>query len=75
MSQKTAKRQRKAAIDQAAANGALTKKDTAVSQPPLQVPYDLADQILGYLGTRPYQEVAKLIGGLMRCHPQLARKE
>jgi hypothetical protein len=73
MSQKTAKRQRKAAIDKAAANGA-PPKDTAVARPPLQVPYDLADQILGYLGTRPYAEVAKMISGLMRCHPQL-RKE
>ncbi len=73
MSQKTAKRQRKAAIDKAAANGA-PPKDTVVEKPPIQVPYDLADQILGYLGTRPYQEVAKLIGGLMRCAPKMLRK-
>lgn len=72
MSQKTTKRNRKAAINRAAANGA-PPKDTAVGKPPLQVPYELADQILGYLGTRPYAEVAKMIGGLMRCAPQMKK--
>ncbi len=73
MSQKTAKRRNKEAIKKAADNGA-PPKDTAVEKPPLQVPYDLAEQILGYLGKRPYQEVAPMIGGLMRCAPRTMRK-
>jgi hypothetical protein len=73
MSQKTAKRQRKAEIDKAAKNGA-SPKEAAVEKPPLLVPYDLADQVLGYLGTKPYAEVAPLIAGLMRCAPKMMRK-
>ena len=73
MSQKTAKRQRKEAIDKAAANGAPLAAKTE-SKPPLSVPYDLADNIVGYLGTKPYQEVAPLIAGLLRCAPQLRKK-
>lgn len=30
----------------------------------LQVPIELANQIIGYLATRPYQEVYQLIDGL-----------
>jgi hypothetical protein len=30
----------------------------------IQLPIDLANQILGYLGTRPYQEVFTLIQGI-----------
>jgi hypothetical protein len=30
----------------------------------LQVPIELANQIIGYLGTKPYQEVYQLIDGL-----------
>lgn len=74
MSQKTAKRQRKEAIDKAASNGAPEAAKPVAKKAPLLVPYELADSILGYLGTRPYQEVASMIGGLMRCHPEL-RKE
>jgi len=73
MSQKTAKNKRKEAIDRAASNG-VVPKDTAVEKPPLQVPYALADQILGYLGTKPYQEVAPMVAGLMRCSPKILRK-
>ena len=71
MSQKTVKRQKKQAVKNAANNGAAK---TAVEKPPLQVPYDLADKILGYLGTKPYQEVATMVSGLMRCAPRTMRK-
>ena len=74
MSQKTAKKKRKEAIDKAAKNGAPPKQPAVEKKPPLLVPYELADSILGYLGTKPYQEVANLVGGLMRCHPDF-RKE
>ena len=30
----------------------------------LQLPIELANQIIGYLGTRPYQEVYQLIDGM-----------
>lgn len=30
----------------------------------LQLPIELANQILGYLGTRPYQEVFQLIAAM-----------
>jgi hypothetical protein len=30
----------------------------------LNLPIDLANQIIGYLGTRPYQEVYQLINGM-----------
>ena len=30
----------------------------------LNLPIDLANQIIGYLGTRPYQEVYQLIDGM-----------
>ena len=30
----------------------------------LQLPIEIANQILGYLGTRPYQEVFQLIQGI-----------
>ena len=30
----------------------------------LQVPIELANQIIGYLATKPYQEVYQLIDGL-----------
>jgi hypothetical protein len=72
MSQKTVKRARK--NQQAQTNGAPKPAPAPEKRPPLSVPYELADNILGYLGTKPYQEVAHLIGGLMRCAPQL-RKE
>lgn len=76
MSQKTVKRQRREAIEKAAANGADAKPTVkAEDRPPLSVPYQLADNILAYLGTKPYQEVAPLIAGLMRCAPQLKKKE
>ncbi len=73
MSQKTAKKKR--AESQAKNNGTSDPAPKPEKQPPLRVPYELADNILGYLGTKPYQEVAPLIAGLMRCAPQLQRKE
>lgn len=30
----------------------------------LSIPIELANQIIGYLGTRPYQEVYQLIDGM-----------
>ncbi|MGI9141613.1 MAG: hypothetical protein ACR2IJ_00330 [Fluviibacter sp.] len=30
----------------------------------LQLPIELANQIIGYLGTRPYQEVYQMIDGM-----------
>lgn len=30
----------------------------------LHIPIELANQIIGYLGTRPYQEVYQLIDGM-----------
>lgn len=30
----------------------------------LRLPIELANQIIGYLGTRPYQEVYQLIDGM-----------
>jgi hypothetical protein len=30
----------------------------------LKIPVDLANQIIGYLATRPYQEVYQLIDGI-----------
>ena len=30
----------------------------------ISLPVDLANQIIGYLGTRPYQEVYQLIDGM-----------
>jgi len=30
----------------------------------LRIPIELANQIIGYLGTRPYQEVYQLIDGM-----------
>jgi hypothetical protein len=33
----------------------------------IQLPIDLANQILGYLGTRPYQEVFPLIQGIQEA--------
>jgi hypothetical protein len=51
-----------------------TPSASPVTKPPLVVPYDLADNIIGYLGTRPYQEVNQFIAGLLRCAPKL-RKE
>jgi hypothetical protein len=33
----------------------------------LQLPIELANQILGYLGTRPYQEVFQLIQAIQEA--------
>jgi hypothetical protein len=33
----------------------------------LNLPIDLANQIIGYLGTRPYQEVYQLIDGMQEA--------
>jgi len=33
----------------------------------LQLPIELANQILGYLGTRPYQEVFQLIAAMQEA--------
>jgi hypothetical protein len=32
----------------------------------LQLPIELANQVLGYLGTRPYQEVFQLIEAIQK---------
>lgn len=32
----------------------------------LHIPIELANQIIGYLGTRPYQEVYQLIDGMKK---------
>ena len=42
----------------------------------IQLPIDIANQILGYLGTRPYQEVFTLIQGIQdAAKPQEAQKD
>ena len=42
----------------------------------LQLPIELANQIIGYLGTRPYQEVYNLIDGMKAAaEPKEAPKE
>lgn len=42
----------------------------------LQLPIETANQILGYLGTRPYQEVYSLIQGIQdAAKPQEAPKD
>lgn len=33
----------------------------------LRIPIELANQIIGYLGTRPYQEVWALIDGMKKA--------
>jgi hypothetical protein len=33
----------------------------------LHIPIELANQIIGYLGTRPYQEVYQLIDGMQEA--------
>ncbi len=67
MSQKTAKRERraKAAVLKAKDNGA----PAPIPQAPqaFKVPGALAQEILNYLQTKPFVEVHQLIGGLMRC--------
>lgn len=75
MSQKTVKRERRKAKEAKAKDNVATPPAPTQKRPPLSVPYDLADNILGYLGTKPYQEVAPLIAGLLRCAPQLKKKE
>ena len=75
MSQKTVKRERRKAKEAKAKDNGATPPASVQKRPPLSVPYDLADNILGYLGTKPYQEVAPLVAGLLRCAPQLKKKE
>lgn len=42
----------------------------------LQLPIELANQILGYLGTRPYQEVFQMIQAIQEAaKPQEEPKE
>ena len=41
----------------------------------LQVPIELANQIIGYLATRPYQEVYQLIDGLKEAAKPPAPQE
>ena len=38
--------------------------------PTIALPVDLVNNILGYLGTRPYQEVYQLIGGIQASAQQ-----
>ena len=42
----------------------------------IELPVDLINQVLGYLGTRPYQEVFTLIQGIQdAAKPQEAPKD
>ena len=43
----------------------------------LKLPIELANQIIGYLATRPYQEVYQLIDGMKKAAepPQPPKKE
>lgn len=73
MSQKSAKRQRiseearrrrEAQVSKVKDNGA-----PEVATPPtaIKIPANLAQAVLDYLQTKPFNEVNQLIGGLMRC--------
>ncbi len=69
MSQKTVKRERRrdkvtAALD-AKSNGIPPRPSGP--QLAFKVPGNLAQTILNYLQTKPFQEVHQLIGGLMNC--------
>ena len=45
-------------------------------KPDLNVPFELGEAILQYLGTKPYAEVHQMVAGLARCaQAALATKE
>jgi len=80
MSQKTAKTKRRAARNRtqqvpavlkeipAPKNGApLEQKVSTTQKIWFKVPGELAQQILDYIQTKPFQEVHQLVGGMMRC--------